>query len=141
MFTIDKLLSQCIIREVENDYFQVSEEENRMIKNLTPHDIKVFFNSQDDFDGQEISFSKTGVIARVSTSKELVGTVGDIPTYKTTFGNIEGLPEEQEGVYYIVSAMILNHPETANRKDLLSPGELVRDKNGNPVGCLGFSVL
>lgn len=106
-----------------------------MIKNLTPHQINVHY------DGQQISFGKTETIARVSVSKELVGTVGGIPTYKTTYGKVEGLPDETEGVYYIVSAMVLNHPELVNRKDLLSPGELIRDENGQPIGCNGFNIL
>jgi hypothetical protein len=55
------------------------------------------------------------------------------PTSKTEFGKPEGLPELQEGVFYIVSQLVKS--ALPNRADLLVPAEVVRDQSGNIVGC------
>lgn len=55
------------------------------------------------------------------------------PTSKTQFGDPEGLPDFQEGVFYIVSQLVKN--ALPNRTDLLVPAEVVRDNAGNIIGC------
>lgn len=47
--------------------------------------------------------------------------VDGIPVVETKFGEITGLPEEKEGIYYIVSTIILNEGKKLGRKDLISP--------------------
>jgi len=60
------------------------------------------------------------------------------PTSKTEFGDPEGLPDFEQGTFYIVSQMV----QTAlpERKDLLVPAEIVRDDGGNIVGCKSLGV-
>jgi len=76
------------------------------------------------------------IIPRVSTSSEKTGEICGVPIFKTVFGAVEGLPEKAEGVYLLVSALVRT---ASGRDDLLSPGELVRDSEGKPVGCKGLS--
>jgi len=103
------------------------------IINLTPHAIYEVESG--------INFPVSGSIARVSSSSELMYYIeqegGLLPVYKTSFGEVQGLPETPtNGTFYIVSGIVLS--AMPNRWDLLAPGELVRDKNGNPTGCRGF---
>lgn len=55
------------------------------------------------------------------------------PTSTTQFGQAEGLPEYHPEIYYIVSQLVKN--ALPDRKDLLVPAEVVRDQDGNIIGC------
>jgi hypothetical protein len=91
--------------------------------NLTPHVINV----------GSLAIAPNGAIARVSSSVVKIDEVDGVDVVKTTFGTVEGLPNTQEGVWLIVSALVrLAAPE---RSDLLSPGEQVRNAAGQVVGC------
>lgn len=97
-----------------------------MFKNYTPHSIQLVTES----DTQNIPSQG---IARVS---ELVQD-GPHPLIKTVvFGSVTGLPEPQNGVWLIVSALVKSAcPE---RMDLVSPHGMVRDSDGKIIGCSGF---
>jgi hypothetical protein len=92
--------------------------------NFTPHTILLN-------DGRE--FPSMGV-ARVSNTftpmKDCLCTV--------QYGDVQGLPEPQEGVLYIVSAMVL---AASDRKDLVAPAtghpECIRE-NGFIKSVPGF---
>ena len=56
-----------------------------------------------------------------------------IPITITYFGTPEGLPEREFQIYYIVSQLIKS--ALPDRTDLLVPAEVVRDKDGNIIGC------
>lgn len=81
----------------------------------------------------------SGRIARVKASTIKISNASGIPIYKSTFGEIEGLPEPQNGILYIVSALCLN-AISSSRTDVVAPGNLQRDENGQPVGCVGFRI-
>ena len=99
-----------------------------MLINLTAHTITEVTTG--------VSIPSSGRVARVKTSTRKAGEFLGYPIFESTFGPVEGLPEPEEGVMYIVSALCMNAcPE---RYDLLSPGNLLRDENGSPCGCIGF---
>ena len=80
----------------------------------------------------------SGILPRVSMSNSPAGEVDGIPVESVVYGEIEGLPEFQEGVHYIVSGLVAAAAAKIRRGDCLAPGGLVRDKN-NPgviLGCL-----
>lgn len=60
-----------------------------------------------------------------------------IPVFRTTLGDPTGLPEPQTGVTLLVSAVVRG--ACPGRIDLVSPGELVRGPDGQPVGCKGLA--
>ncbi len=62
----------------------------------------------------------------------------DIPVFRTTFGEVEGLPEPQDDTLYIVSLLVRR--ARPYRGDLLSPGQLIRDAEGRPIGCKGLAA-
>lgn len=97
--------------------------------NLTPHSIHIV---------QETSIEPSGIIARLKETTDSAGMAGSIPLIYREYSEVENLPEPQEDVLYIVSHMIrVAIPE---RTDLISPGDLLRDGNGNILGCTNFVV-
>lgn len=98
-----------------------------IIINLTPHTINVCGGG---------SYASSGV-ARVSETETQIGTVNGIPLFRKTWGPVVGLPAPQPDTIYIVSAMV--KAAAGNRSDLLVPTKLVRDENGNVIGCQGFA--
>lgn len=100
------------------------------IVNLTPHAIVIVRENGN------ITIPPSGNIARVSTMENLMTYDGHIPIYDQTYGDTTGLPEMQPDTRYLVSSMVrLANPD---RWDLLSPAGLVRDDNGQPIGCVGL---
>jgi hypothetical protein len=95
--------------------------------NLTPHEVILC--------GQQIK--PDGTLARVATTRKQTGTVDvdgtSVPIYRTVLGAVTGLPTEQDGVGYIVSAMVRS--AAPERRDLYSPADLQRDKDGAVIGC------
>lgn len=95
-------------------------------RNFTPHEIVLN-------DGR--SFPSEG-IARVSASFTNFNNDG---ICRQEFGEVEGLPEPQEGVMLIVSAMVLS---ASDRTDLVAPAtghpDTVRNKKGHIVSVPGF---
>lgn len=97
--------------------------------NLTPH--KVVLN-----DGR--SFDPVGTVARVAvTMTDFVDDVCD-----QVYGDVVDLPAAQDGVVYIVSAMVLSAAKAAGRKDCVAPAtghkQTVRNDAGQIVSVPGF---
>ena len=129
-----------------------------MIINLTPHSITETTTGA--------VYPPSGQVARVAVTMTVTGReVGGAPVSVATYGEIEGLPataacpvcgagldsvlREQDMSYchvcghdvpepatYIVSGMVL--AAISGRQDVVAPGDLVRDENGQPVGCRGW---
>lgn len=111
--------------------------ENAKIINLTPHDVNIV-----DDDGNIIkTFEKSGVVARCVEEALLMGTINGIKQYWVHFGEIEELPPEEKGTFYIVSAIVKRAGDDIGRTDLLVPYNTYRDENGNIIGCRAFSYL
>lgn len=102
--------------------------------NLTPHMINVV-----DPDGNVVNIPVSGTVARCSQSNEQIGEVNGIPVTRQIFGEVVDLPEAKEGVAYIVSRLVAS--ACPKRHDLLIPGPLVRNEQGQPIGCEGLSIL
>ena len=66
---------------------------------------------------------------------EALGIPTTVPTVRTSYGEVTGLPDPQVGVIYIVSGMVAT---AASREDVMSPGRPVRDIAGNVIGCYGL---
>ena len=82
-------------------------------------------------------FGSDGV-ARVSTheTRQQVLTFDDgamLELYAQEYGEVTGLPPEEEGVVLVVSGLV--RAALPEREDLASPGGLVRDEKGRVVGC------
>ena len=71
------------------------------MKNLTPHDIVVLNGDE------KVTFPKSGEIARVSVTDEVVGHKDGIEIVVSNFGDVVGVPEVGGGEF-LVSAMVLS---------------------------------
>lgn len=98
--------------------------------NLTPHTINIHSN------GNVKNVAPSGNIARVSTNYQHYNTVGGINIYKCVYGDVDGLPDPEENKIFVVSGVVKS--AVPNRMDVMSPGELIRDDNGKPIGCNGL---
>lgn len=100
--------------------------------NLTPHTINILNEEK-----QLIKTIQSNGLTRCSIHKKELGNVDGILLYETVFGEVEGLPEYESGTINIVSLVV--RQACIKRTDLYSPGELVRDDKGQPIGCIGLS--
>ena len=121
-----------------------------MIINATPHAITIVSKKGVEQDSKKQFLAETvevvreipssGILPRVSMSNSPAGEIDGLPIESVVYGEIEGLPEYQKGVYYIVSGLVAAAATKIGRVDCLAPGALVRDKN-NPAVILGCLFL
>lgn len=103
------------------------------IKNLTPHAIIIHMK-----DNKRIEIPASGKVARCNSTSAIVGEWEGIPLALTKFGEVTDLPEQEDGVILIVSALV--RQALRHRGDLASPSDLVRDEQGNIIGCKALDV-
>lgn len=101
--------------------------------NLTPHVINFY-----GLDGILIESIPSSGVARVMSTPGALKNIGlPVPVASPTeYGAVEGLPEPQDGVVYVVSMLVA---QVAKRPDVLSPGTgpndgAIRDADGRIVG-------
>jgi hypothetical protein len=99
------------------------------IINKTPHAVNILDANNDIL----TTFAKSDNPIRLSVVTVDDIPIGIIPISKTEFGKVENLDEFKENVYYIVSQLVKS--ALPNRTDLLVPSQVVRDENGNIIGC------
>lgn len=93
------------------------------ILNLTPHAINL--------PGRTIPPS--GTVARCAEETAQAGNIDGIEIVNRTYGAVTDLPAPQAETFYIVSALV--RAALPHRKDLLSPGDVVRDADGKIIGA------
>ena len=122
--------------------------QKEMLINATPHVITIVSkqgvqqDSKKQFIAETVEVIKeippSVILPRVSMSNLPAGEIDGIAIESVVYGQIEGLPEYRDDVYYIVSGLVAAAAARIGRTDCLAPGGLVRDKN-NPgviLGCL-----
>jgi len=107
-----------------------------MIVNLTPHDIRLISGDNT----VEITIPSSGQ-ARAEQTRERISAIAVdgyvVQINKNVFGIVSGLPEPQENVFYIVSALAAK--AAPGRSDLLLVDDTVRDENNRIIGCRAFA--
>lgn len=102
--------------------------------NLTPHSLHVIV------DATTHTILPSGPPARAAMTREQIGTLdaGEfaVPLFRTTFGEITGLPDPQDGVVYLVSNIVA---QAVRRDDVLIVDDMVRDSEGRILGCRAFA--
>lgn len=102
--------------------------------NLTPHRI-VIMN-----EGNQKVIEPSGKICRVKQQNVIVNRFDDIPIYRYEYGCVENLPEPEQDTFFIVSRVVLE-AIGRSRPDVFSPADVVRDVNGQPIGCMGLLTI
>lgn len=107
-----------------------------MFINLTPHTINIF-----DSEGNHVlDIPTSGMVARCAQHEQAICEIDGVPVTRQYFGEVQGLPEPEEGTFLIVSRMVAE-AVGLSRTDLLVPGPLVRNEAGQPIGCRGLSRI
>lgn len=110
------------------------------LRNLTQHTINVVKE-----DGTPIIDFPSEGNARAEQISEAIGVIGDVTIFKTSFGKPIDLPDPEEGVGLIVSAITANSAKEHGRSldDLYLTFDLVRDPNNKSIilGCKGLAKL
>ncbi|EPU3828884.1 hypothetical protein ACVWU4_000864 [Campylobacter coli] len=84
--------------------------------NLTPTALNVATGI-----GTTATIEPSGIIAYVSVEYVDKGHYNNIPIRETVYGDIQGLPEPEEGTMYIVSPLVYSAAKKLGRKDVISP--------------------
>ena len=100
--------------------------------NLTPHALTVH-----RVDDSVIIIPASGNVARVSQHDVRDEVVDGIEINHSQLGEVEGLPQAEDGKIFIVSRLVAT--AVKDRLDVVVPGILLRDEQGRVVGCKGFA--
>lgn len=130
-----KVTIKANVEGVEKNMFETWYKpfDSDIIINKTPHDVNIV-----DAEGEKIKTFKSEGTIRLSSQIERINQIGDVPISKTKYGEPEGLPEYQKGIYYIVSQLVKN--AIPGRVDFLVPAEVMRDDSGKVLGCLSLGL-
>lgn len=115
------------------------------IINLTPHNIHVY-----NVKGEFQTFVASGTVARVSSTQQVLPNIeiklgedtcglGTYTVNQTVWGEVIDLPEPQDGVVYLVSALVL--ARCTDRPDVVGPDTgptAVRNEKGQITAVKGF---
>ncbi|MER5182585.1 hypothetical protein ABT009_30250 [Streptomyces sp. NPDC002896] len=100
--------------------------------NLTPHPIRVLTPDGELF----VAGPPARRTEHVREESRLEVNGRPVPVLRLGYGAVLDLPEPEPGTWYVVSRVVADAlPE---RGDLLVPAQLIRDADGNPVGCRAF---
>lgn len=107
----------------------------KTIINKVPHAIYIL-DSQNSI--LKVFPQSTGMI-RIDEQSVDIGEILDVPICSTVWSkDSPSVPSFQPGTYYIVSQLVKNAmPE---RPDFLVPKDIVRDSDGNIIGCRRLDI-
>ena len=98
------------------------------IINTTPHAINI----------PPLAIPPSGDLVRVSVELTDSGSFAGVPLVKGHYGKVTGLPPQEEGTLYIVSALV--RAALPERTDLASPARMIRDDKGSIIGCEALEI-
>jgi len=104
-------------------------------KNLTPHEVTIVAENGDKM---VLPKAPTGAEARIDVIIEELKPINGFKLICEHGTRISNLPDPEDDVVFIVSARVML---AARRKDVVSPGELIRDSNGIVVGANGLTTF
>jgi hypothetical protein len=84
------------------------------VVNLNKHAIVLRLPS-----GEDVVFPPSGEVCSVAVKQEKVGEIGGVPIMGNVYGEVEGLYEPQEGVVFLVNAIVLSRIK--GRSDCFAP--------------------
>jgi len=110
------------------------------VVNLTPHDVHIYHN-----DKLICTFPPSYIVARCRKSTVIVGYVKMglgkvVKITRTTFSEVDGLPEPKEGVLLIVSKLVAEK-YVGIRNDLVITNGHIRELTGEVKGCLSLGLI
>ena len=128
--------------------------EVRSIVNLTPHALTIHAGDDTVF-----QIPTSGKVCRCSQENEIVDTINfefafvrekevthskrkkDIHVTRVKLGEVENLPEPEDGKIFVVSRVVAEAVKGLGRKDIFIPGPAIRDDQGRIIGADGLSII
>lgn len=114
-----------------------------MIVNCTPHELNIHVELGSAHLSRTLTIAPSGIVPRARTSQRAVGHVlvegVEVPVHQTAYGEVYDLPEERPDTWLVVSLLVAQ--ACPQRRDLLIPGEAIRDAEGRIVGCRGLARI
>lgn len=104
----------------------------RNFVNLTPHTLVIKVGVE------YVKIPPSGKVARVCTREFEVFQLRGFPFVKQLQTRVVDLPEQQEGVFYITSAIV--RKAVSDRWDVISPGKTRRDNNSRVISAESFVI-
>src|SRR5574343_221823 len=104
--------------------------------NLTPHTVKIELPDGTLYGILSEGLARCGQIdtnPREAIIENVDSDCVAVRVFTRSYGTVEGLPDSKPGIGYIVSQIVAQALPT--RFDLFFPGDLLRDENGNIIGC------
>jgi len=98
------------------------------IVNLTPHEIHL----------PDRTVPPSDFVARCNEVTKDAGDFDGVKLIQREYGDVYGLPDPAPETLYIVSLLV--RQACPQRKDLASPGDLVRDGEGKIVGAKNLVI-
>lgn len=121
------------------------------VVNMTPHQLNIITDEilvdswvrpsgpDEIIKSQNVIIPPSGIVTRLlekeTNSKRWLGQA--ISLRHIGFTCIDGLPEKHVNVIYVVSRIVAQH--LGDRNDIFCPGDLIRDGQGNIIGCKGLA--
>ncbi len=108
------------------------------IINLAPHSIVVYGCTPPIGDPPGTwTLEPSGTLARAIEKVSPAPSLSGIPLTEVSYIGYSGVPDPENGVYYVVSSLAAQAAYMHGRSyaDLLVPGQQIRDKKGRIVGC------
>ena len=113
----------------KKQYKEMAEMTMKKLVNLTPHEVNIVLDN-----GETVTVPASGQLARVSAKTVRADfSINEIPVTQTLYGEVEGLPDPEEGTAFIVSQLVASRVPT--RYDVYIPNEAIRDEAGRIIGC------
>jgi hypothetical protein len=106
-----------------------------MIFNLTPHDLSIVLA-----DGAVHRIPKSGNVARVATSRAAGPDVDGIPTWITSFGDVEGLPAPWPDTIYVVSGKAVRRTRTDHTPEPTLGGDDMDENTTGAFVAMGIAL-
>jgi len=108
--------------------------------NLTPHALNLMPAGPT---GPVVTIPPSGLVARCTVDRVQVDTVTvdgiSVPVNQTRFGEVFDLPDPQPDTIFVVSALVAQ--AVPDREDVFFPDDIVRDANGNVIGCRALGKI
>lgn len=91
---------------------------NKNIVNLNKHAVILSSSSSEGDEAVHTVFPPSGMVASVSTKEVMAEDANGLPCVRVEYGEVQGIPDPQEGVFYIVNMLVF---ERSDRADLIAP--------------------
>lgn len=111
------------------------------IRNLTPHDLTIVKDGEVILNVPSEGPEHIARVSQTTTLHESIVVNGtEVSIGSSVFGEVQNLPEKEEGTLLFVSAMVATAAWQTGRDDVVCPLSAVRNENGQIIGTSGLAV-